>query len=405
MPSLTIRALLLGAAVQIFFPFAFNSVTLAQQGQEAPPSQVGVVLIAPENLPVLSELPGRITPTRIAEVRPRVGGIVERRVFEQGSTVKAGDVLFELDKASYAVAVEAARAGVARAEAGVVEATRNEARLSTLNDRNITSRAQYDTALAAKLQAEAALAETKAQLRAAEINLGYADVTAPIDGRVGAARVTEGALVNAQGEVMTTIQNLDTVYADIQQPVSELLRLRNALDSGAIEQVEPDAAKVTLYLDDGTAYEHAGKLLFAETTVERSSGQVTLRAEFPNPRGLLLPGMYVRVTVEQATEQDVLAIPDQAVQRSGGGITSVYVVDSSGKAQLRPVRLGRTMGPRVTVYDGLNAGDMVVADGFQKIAPGAPVQPVCWHPVTEDAPPATCTKLLSDTQPATQGEG
>lgn len=405
MPSHAIRALLLGAAVQMCFPLVFNNVALAQQGQEAPPSQVGVVLVAPENLPVLSELPGRITPTRIAEVRPRVGGIVERRVFEQGSTVKAGDVLFELDKASYAVAVEAARAGVARAEAGVVEATRNEARLSTLNDRNITSRAQYDSALAAKLQAEAALAEAKAQLRAAEINLGHADVTAPIDGRVGAARVTEGALVNAQGEVMTTIQNLETVYADIQQPVSELLRLRNALDRGAIEQVEPDAAKVTLYLDDGTAYEHAGKLLFAETTVERSSGQVTLRAEFPNPRGLLLPGMYVRVTVEQATEQGVLAIPDQAVQRSGGGTTSVYVVDAEGKAQLRPVRLGRTMGPRVTVHGGLNAGDMVVADGFQKIAPGAPVQPVCWHPVTEDAPPATCAKLLDDPQPATQGKG
>ena len=405
MPSLAIRALLLGTAVQIFFPFVFNGTALAQQGQDAPPSPVGVVLIAPENLPILSELPGRITPTRIAEVRPRVGGIVERRVFEQGSTVKAGDVLFELDKASYAVAVEAARAGVARAEAGVVEATRNEARLSTLNDRNITSRAQYDTALAAKLQAEAALAEARAQLRAAEINLGHADVTAPIDGRVGAARVTEGALVNAQGEVMTTIQNLETVYADIQQPVSELLRLRNALDSGAIEQVEPGAAKVTLYLDDGTAYDHPGRLLFAETSVERSSGQVTLRAEFPNPRGILLPGMYVRVTVEQATEQDVLAIPDQAVQRSGGGATSVYVVDAEGKAQLRPVKLGRSMGPRVTVHDGLQAGDMVVADGVQKIAPGAPVQPVCWHPVTEDAPPATCTGLLGDTQPATQGEG
>lgn len=403
MPSKVVRALLLGAAVQMSFPFVINSVALAQEGQEQPPSQVGVVLIEPENLPVLSELPGRITPTRIAEVRPRVSGIVERRVFDQGSTVKAGDVLFELDKAAYSVAVEAARAGVARAEAGLVEATQNEARLSTLSDRNITSRAQYDSALAGKLQAEAALAEAKAQLRAAEINLGYADITAPIDGRVGAARVTEGALVDAQGAVMTTIQNLDSVYADIQQPVSELLRLRNALDSGAIEQVEPDAAKVTLYLDDGTAYDQSGKLLFAETTVERTSGQVTLRAEFPNPRGLLLPGMYVRVTVEQATEQDVLAIPDQAVQRSGGGTTSVYVVDAENKAELRPVKLGRTMGPRVTVHDGLKPGDMVVTDGFQKIAPGAPVQPVCWHPVTEDAPPAVCTQKLGEPQPVQEG--
>ncbi|AGT10718.1 efflux RND transporter periplasmic adaptor subunit [Paracoccus aminophilus] len=351
--------------------------------QDMPPSSVGVIVIQPENLAVTAELPGRVSATRIADVRPRVGGIIENRVFEQGGLVKEGDVLFRLDRVTYEVAVESAKAAVARANAGLVEAEQNERRYASLNERNITSRADFETAVAGKLQAEAALAEARAQLRAAELNLGFTDVKAPISGRIGRAQVTEGALVGAQGEVLTTIQQLDPVYADIQQPVSELLRLRNALDTGELTQVEPGVAQVVLLLDDGTEYDVPGKLLFSEATVERSSGQVTLRAEFPNPSGKLLPGMYVRVSVEQATASDAIAVPAQAVQRDGRGAAQVYVVDAKSAVELRPVTLGRALGNRVIVQEGLKAGDMVVVDGFQKIGPGAPVSPVCWSDPVE----------------------
>lgn len=358
-----------------------------------PPSAVGVIIIQPENLAVTAELPGRVSATRVADVRPRVGGIIETRVFEQGGLVKEGDVLFRLDRVTYEVAVEAARASVARAQAGLVEAEQNERRYASLNERNITSRADFETAVAGKLQAEAALAEARAQLRAAELNLGFTDVKAPISGRIGRAQVTEGALVGAQGEVLTTIQQLDPVYADIQQPVSELMRLRNALESGELTQVEPGVARVVLYLDDGSQYAHAGKLLFSEATVERTSGQVTLRAEFPNPGNNLLPGMYVRVSVEQATEADAVAVPSQAVQRDGRGAAQVYVVNSQSAVELRPVTLGRALGNRITVQDGLKAGDMVVVDGYQKIGPGAPVSPVCW------SDPAASTDADHATEP------
>ena len=363
------------------------SPALAQDGQ-MPPSGVGVIVIQPENLAVTSELPGRISATQVADVRPRVNGIIESRDFEQGSVVAEGDVLFRLDRATYEIAVEAAKATVARAEAVLVDARATERRYASLNERNITSQAEYETAMAARLQAEAALAEANAQLRAAEVNLGFTEIRAPISGRIGRAQVTEGALVSAQGEVLTTIQQLDPVYADMQQPVSELLRLRAELASGRLTEVEPGAARVVLLLDDGSQYEHAGKLLFAEAAVERSSGQVTLRAEFPNPDGVLLPGMYVRVSVEQATSAAAIAIPSQAVQRSASGAAQVYVVTAEGTAALKPVVLGRATGNRVIVEEGLSEGETLIVDGFQKMGPGAPVAPVCWADPSLSEPPA-----------------
>ena len=363
------------------------SPALAQDGQ-MPPSGVGVIVIQPENLAVTSELPGRISATQVADVRPRVNGIIESRDFEQGSVVAEGDVLFRLDRATYEIAVEAAKATVARAEAVLVDARATERRYASLNERNITSQAEYETAMAARLQAEAALAEANAQLRAAEVNLGFTEIRAPISGRIGRAQVTEGALVSAQGEVLTTIQQLDPVYADMQQPVSELLRLRAELASGRLTEVEPGAARVVLLLDDGSQYEHAGKLLFAEAAVERSSGQVTLRAEFPNPDGVLLPGMYVRVSVEHA-------IPSQAVQRSASGAAQVYVVTAEGTAALKPVVLGRATGNRVIVEEGLSEGETLIVDGFQKMGPGAPVAPVCWADPSLSEPPAdVCIQRL-----------
>ncbi|MBP8929721.1 MAG: efflux RND transporter periplasmic adaptor subunit [Paracoccus sp.] len=370
------------------------SPALAQDGQ-MPPSGVGVIVIQPENLAVTSELPGRISATQVADVRPRVNGIIESRDFEQGSVVAEGDVLFRLDRATYEIAVEAAKATVARAEAVLVDARATERRYASLNERNITIQAEYETAMAARLQAEAALAEANAQLRAAEVNLGFTEIRAPISGRIGRAQVTEGALVSAQGEVLTTIQQLDPVYADMQQPVSELLRLRAELASGRLTEVEPGAARVVLLLDDGSQYEHAGKLLFAEAAVERSSGQVTLRAEFPNPDGVLLPGMYVRVSVEQATSAAAIAIPSQAVQRSASGAAQVYVVTAEGTAALKPVVLGRATGNRVIVEEGLSEGETLIVDGFQKMGPGAPVAPVCWADPSLSEPPAdVCIQRL-----------
>lgn len=364
---------------------------------------VGVVVVEPQSVPVTSELPGRISATRIAEVRPRVNGIIQRRVFEQGSTVERGDVLFQLDRASYEIAVEAARAAVMRAEAVLADAKQTEGRYASLNERNVTSKAQYDTAHTARLQAEANLAEARAQLRAAEVNLGYTEIRAPITGRTGRALITEGALVSAQGEILTTIQQLDVVYADMQQPVSELLRLRRALAAGALHEVAPGTAEVKLLLDDGTVYPHAGKLLFEEASVERSSGQITLRAEFPNPDGMLLPGMYVRVAIDQARQDDAIVIPAQAIRRDASGTPQVYVVGENTTVEARPVKLGRTAGNRVTVEDGLKADDMVIVDGFQKTGPGAPVSPVCWSdPTLENAAPSdSCQRRIDVPSPET----
>lgn len=384
------RALLLGASVSLL---ALTPLA-AQEGRPPPP--VGVIVVQAEDLAVTSELPGRIAATRVADVRPRVSGIVETREFEQGSVVSEGDVLFRLDSASYEIAVEAAQAGLARAEAVLKDAQATEKRFASLNERNITSQAEYETAIAARLQAAAAVAEAKANLRAAEISLSYTEVKAPISGVIGRAQVTEGALVAAGGEVLTTIQQLDPVYADIQQPVSELLRLRAALKGGALTQVEPGAAKVEMLMDDGSLYDEPGKLLFAEASVERTSGQITLRAEFPNAEGDLLPGMYVRVMLEQATETGAIAVPGQAVQRDPAGNAFLYVLDEAGLAQVRQVRLGRSDGNRMTVSSGLAAGDVVIVDGFQKMGAGAPVAPVCWADPSKDAAPAgVCTQRFA----------
>ncbi|AJE45829.1 efflux RND transporter periplasmic adaptor subunit [Celeribacter indicus] len=375
-----------------------SAMALPAHAQDFPPSAVGVMIAEPQRLAVASELPGRISATRVAEVRPRVSGIIESRVFEQGSLVSEGDVLFRLDRATYEIAVEAARANVARAEAVLADARQTERRYTSLNERNVTSRADFDSVVTARLQAEAGLAEAQAQLHAAEINLGYTEIRAPISGRTGRALTTEGALVSAQGEVLTTIQQLDVVYADMQQPVSELLRLRRALAAGELTEVVPGEAKVALYLDDGTLYPHPGRLLFAEASVERSSGQVTLRAEVPNPEGTLLPGMYVRVSVEQAVQEDAILIPRQALRRDASGEAQVMVVGPEGTVVMRPVTPGRNAGNSVNIDEGLDEGEMVIVDGFQKIGPGAPVQPVCWSdPAAQDDAQADACARRVDT--------
>jgi len=354
---------------------------------QMPPSQVGIVTTQREALPVVSDLPGRIAPTRIAEVRPRVGGIIVRRVFEQGSDVEEGQPLFEIDRATYEVEVEAARAAVMRAEAVLLQANQDAERARQLVSTRTTSQSSLDTAIATQKQAEADLASARASLRGAEINLDYTTVRAPIAGRIGRALVTEGALVSQNNtEALATIQQLDPVYADVQQPVTELIRLRNALARGELEQIEPDVAKVSLMLDDGSSYGEPGRLLFSEATVDPASGQVTLRSEFPNSDGNLLPGMYVRVAVEQGIDQAAIAVPSQAVQRDTAGRAQLFVLDPDNKVMLRNVVIGRAIGNRAVVSQGLDAGERVVVDGFQKTGPGATVEPVEWTDPSQAQP-------------------
>lgn len=363
-----------------------------------PPSQVGVVTVKAETLPITSDLPGRISPTRLAEVRPRVSGIVVERVFEQGSQVKEGDVLYRIDPAPFQVQVDSAQATLRRAQAAQLQARQTADRQTQLSRSNVGSRQEYDTAISQLAQADAEVAVAQAGLAQAKLSLQYANVTAPISGRIGRALITEGALVSSTGsENLATIQQLDPIYADFTQPAADLIRLRKALQDGKL-MTGPNEARARLILDDGTPYPQPGRLLFSEAAVDETTGQVTLRGEFPNPSGDLLPGMYVRVEVEQGLEQNAFAVPQQAVQRDAGGQASVLVVGPENKVQQRKVTVGRAIGDRWVISQGLQAGDQVIADGFQKTAPGATVKPQPWKPDQQKSAGAGSAKASAEGQ-------
>lgn len=366
--------------------------------QTPPPMAVGVITVSPEALPITNELPGRIAPTRLAEVRPRVSGIVIERVFEQGTQVEKGDVLYRIDPRPFEVRVESAEASLRRAEAALLQAQQNARRQEQLRKSNVASQQGYDNAVAEEAKAQAEVAVAEAGLAEAQLNLDYSKVTAPISGRIGRALITEGALVSSSSpENLATIQQLDPIYADFTQPVTELIRLRQALQDGQL-MTGPNEAEVQLLLDDGTIYPHTGKLLFSEAAVDANTGQVTLRGEFPNPDGDLLPGMYVRVLIEQGIQRAALTVPQQAVQRDVSGAARLLVVNENNEVEQRQVRLGRNVGNRVVVAEGLKEGDRVVAEGFQKTGPGATVIPQPWEPRDATAVPA------GDTPKADEGE-
>ena len=345
----------------------------------SPPTTVGVVEVKAEPLPIVNELPGRIAPTRLAEVRPRVSGIVVERVFEQGSQVNEGDVLYRIDPAPFQVQVDSAKATLAHAKAAQLQARQNADRQERLRQSNVSSVQNLESAVAVLAQADADVAAAEAGLKEALLNLQYANVTAPISGRIGRALITEGALVSANSsEKLATIQQLDPIYADFTQPAADLIRLKRALQDGQL-MIGNDEAKVQLVLDDGTLYPLSGRLLFSEAAVDETTGQVTLRGEFPNPNGDLLPGMYVRVEIVQGIEKAAIAVPQQAVQRDAGGQSSVLVVDAGNELRLQPVVVGRTVGDRYVVTRGLKGGEKVVAEGFQKVAPGGKVNPQKWE--------------------------
>jgi membrane fusion protein (multidrug efflux system) len=347
----------------------------------APRPQVSVVTLQPSSRPYIRELPGRIAPTRVAEVRARVAGIVLERSFQQGADVKAGDVLYRIDPVRFQVELDAAEAALAKAQAVHDQAEQQSKRVEKLISGQAASQAQYEIAVATFRQAQADVAARKADVARVKLDLDYTSVRSPINGRIGRALVTEGALVG-QGEAthLATVHQLDPVYADFTQSAGDLQQLRRDLESGALEQVELDAAKVRLVLDDGTLYPLAGKLLFSDASVDPGTGQVTLRGEFPNPKGELLPGMYVRVQIQQGTDGDALAVPQQAVQRNDTGGSEVYVVRPDNRAVIKPMRAGRVVDEQWLVLDGLDPGDRVVVEGFQKFEPGDVVDPVPWQP-------------------------
>lgn len=359
--------------------FAFDGAEAQAPGGARPPTAVSVVTVQPEDIPIINELPGRIAPTRIAEVRPRISGIIVERVFQQGSLVKEGDVLYRIDPEPFKVQVDRAAATLKRAEAVRQLARLDADRQKDLRDRKVASAQQFDTAIAGLAQADADVASARAGLAAAQLDLEYAEVKAPISGRIGRALITEGALVSpTNSDALAMVQQLDPVYADFTQSANQLLRLRRALKAGTVTDAEQREAPVRLKLDDGSTYGFVGLLLLSEATVDATTGQVTLRAEFPNPDGDLLPNMYVRVVIEQGMRPNALAVPEQAVQRDTAGLARLYVVGDDNTAQLRQVELADVVDGRWVVTQGLNPGERVVVEGFQKIRPGAPVDPQPW---------------------------
>ena len=345
---------------------------------------VSIVTVKPQARSIVRELPGRIAPTRVADVRPRVSGIIVERLFRQGSEVKEGDPLYRIDQRPFEVEVQANQAALAKAQATHERAVQQARRIAFLAKERAAPEIENEKAIAAEKESAADVEGRKADLARARLSLDYSTIRAPIDGIVGAAQLSEGALV-VQNDTATlaTIQQIDPVYADFTEPVSELLRLRRAFEAGDLERIAPDAIKVRLVLDDGTLYPIAGKLLFSEAKVEANTGQVTLRGEFANPKRELLPGMYVRVRIEQGIDSDAIAVPQQAVQRNSGGGSEVFVVKDDNRVAPQPVRTGAVQDGQWLVTDGLKAGDKVVVEGFQKFVAGDKVKPLAWTEAAE----------------------
>ncbi|SFC42927.1 membrane fusion protein, multidrug efflux system [Polaromonas sp. OV174] len=394
-PKFMRRQSLVGVAVLSLFLAGCGKGGGAPAGAAPPPVQVGVVAVTQGDVGLVTELPGRLEASRIAQVRARAAGILQKRLFREGSDVKAGQPLFSIDAAPYAAAVASAKAGQARAEANLAQATALAERYKPLVEANAVSKQEYANAVAAQKQAEADVAVGKASVQTANINLSYAAVTAPISGRIGRSLVTEGALVG-QGEAtqLAVIQQINPMYVNFTQSASDVMKLRAAMAGGQFKRATGgDSASVRIVLEDGTEYSRPGRLLFSDLTVDATTGQITLRAEVPNPDGQLLPGLYVRVRLEQAQATNAMTLPQQAVTRTAQGDT-VMVVDADGKVSSRNIKIGSSKGTQWVVLDGLKAGEQVMVDGFQKlqmIPPGTPVKAVPWTPAGAAAPAASAS--------------
>ena len=339
---------------------------------------VSVVTVEPARTEIFVDLPGRVEAIREAQIRARVTGIVSQTNFKQGSDVVRGQLLFTIDPTPYRAVRDQAAAQLKRAQADAHGASLLAQRYAKLIRAKAISSQDYDNARAAAAQAEAAVAAAKATLQSADIDLGYTRVTSPIDGRIGKLLVTEGALVSASAATqLATVQQLDRVYVDVTRSTTEISRLRRDFASGVLEKVDGDAARARVILDDGSLYGQEGRLLFSGVTVDPTTGQVGLRAEFPNPDQILLPGMYVRVRLQQGVDEKALLVPLQAIQRTADGLSSLMLV-KDGKAQSQAIDVGPEVNGKSIISKGLSPGDVVIVEGFQKIRPGVPVQAVPW---------------------------
>ena len=382
----------------------------AAAGGGMPPPEVGVVVATPGDVGLVTELPGRLEASRVAQVRARAAGILQKRLFREGSDVKAGQALFTIEAAPYAAALQSAQATLARAQANLTQAAALAERYKPLLAANAVSQQEYANAVAAQKQAEADVAAGRAAVQTGRINLNYASVTAPISGRIGRALVTEGALVG-QGEAtqLAVIQQVDPVYVNFTQSAGEVMKLRRALAEGQLQRAGgSEAASVRVVLEDGSEYALPGKLLFSDLTVDPSTGQITLRAEVPNPKGDLLPGLYVRVRLEQAQVANAITLPQQAVTRTQQG-DKITVVGADGKLSPRMVKVGAARNNQWIVLEGLKAGEQVMVDGFQKLQmmpPGTPVKAVPWQaPGSAVAPaPAASAAAPAASAPAAPAE-
>ncbi len=411
LPTVTLMALM--ALMAACDSKSNTAAAPAPGGGAPPPPEVGVVVAAPRAVGLTTELPGRLEASRVAQVRARAAGIVQKRLFVEGSDVRAGQALFQIDSAPYQAAAASAKAALSRAQANLTQAAAQAERYKPLLEANAISKQEFVNAVAAQKQAEADVASARAAQQVAQINLGYASVSSPIAGRIGRSLVTEGALVG-QGEAtpLAVVQQINPMYVNFTQSTTEVLRLRKALDSGKLARAPgAQAASVRVVLEDGSEYGQTGKLLFSDLTVDATSGQITLRAELPNPSGLLLPGMYVRVRIEQAQVSEGIVLPQQAVTRTSQG-DSVMVVGADGKVSPRPVKVGTAQGAQWVVLEGLKTGEQVMVDGFQKLRGPGPVKAVPWQPagsgatggpprmVTPAAAPAVTPAAASAAAPA-----
>lgn len=348
--------------------------------------EVAVVTIEPRRLVLTTELPGRTAAYRVADITPRVSGLILKRFFREGSNVNAGELLYQIDPAPFEAALETVQASLARAEANVTALQLRVNRFKELLPDRAVSQQEYDDALSAVNQAKAEVESLKAQIKTARISLGYTRITAPISGRIGRSSVTEGAVVSAyQPVALATIQQLDPVYVDVPQSTGDLLRLRNLMKGGGLSQNGAGQRKVELILDDGTTYQQGGVLQFRDVTVDPTTGSVILRIVFPNPRGVLLPGMFVRAVVEEGINQRALLVPQQAVSRDPKGNSLVFIVDKDNIVQQRMLTVDRAIDDTWLVLSGIAPGEYVIVEGMQKVRPGAKVKALPFEKNSENS--------------------
>ncbi|MBW2557721.1 MAG: efflux RND transporter periplasmic adaptor subunit [Deltaproteobacteria bacterium] len=368
------------------------------QSPQRPAPEVAVVTVDLQKVVLTTELPGRTSAFRIAEIRPQVSGLIQRRLFTEGSDVKAGQVLYQIAPAPFQAGLDNASAALGRAGASLSAMRSRAERFEELLAVKAVSQQDYDDAAAALKQTEADIEYWKAMVKTARINFEYARITAPISGRIGKSGVNDGALVTAyQPMALATIQRLDPMYVDVSQSTTEVLRLRHRLEEGRLDQNGTNQKKVRLILDDGTAYPLEGTLQFRDVTVDPTTGSVILRVVFPNPKGVLLPGMFIRAVVEEGANPQAILVPQQAVSRNPKGNPVALIVDAEGKVQQQMLTLDRAIGNTWLVSTGLAPGDRLIVEGMQKVRPGASVKVV---PFTADSEEKGDERKDSTPQPA-----